>query len=57
MLPVQLTSGALSDPVLFNTVVQHWLLAIDRDRIAVGCHLSLHPFVQFVKVLIININP
>ena len=33
---VLLTSGALSDPVLIHTVVQHWLLAIDRDCIAVG---------------------
>ena len=30
------TSGALSDLVLFNTVSQHWLLAINRDRIADG---------------------
>ena len=37
---VLLTSGALNDPVLFDTVVQHWLLAIDRDRIAVGLLLS-----------------
>ena len=36
LLPILLTSGALGDPVLFDTVVQHWLLAVDRDRIAVG---------------------
>ena len=30
------TSGALRDPVPFATVVQRWLLATDRDRIAVG---------------------
>ena len=33
---ILLTSDALSDPVLFDTASQHWLLAIDRDRIAVG---------------------
>ena len=33
----------INDPVLFDTVVQHWLLPIDRDRIAVGLSLSLHP--------------
>ena len=38
LLPVLLTSGALSDPVLFKTVVRHWLLTIDHDCIAVGCH-------------------
>ena len=31
-----LTSWVTSDPVLFNTVVQHWLPAVDCDRIAVG---------------------
>ena len=36
LLPVLLTSGALSDPVLFDAVVQHWLLAINCDRIAFG---------------------
>ena len=28
--------ASISDPVLFESVVQHWLLAIDRDCIAVG---------------------
>ena len=45
-MPVLLTSGALSDPVLFDTVVRHWLLAINCDHIAVGLSLSLHPLVQ-----------
>ena len=40
---VLLTSGALSDPVLFDTVAQHWLLAIDRDRIAVGLSFESPP--------------
>ena len=41
LLSVLLTSGALSDPVPIDTVVQHWLLAIDRDRIAVGLLLCV----------------
>ena len=32
---------------IFDTVVQLWLLAINRDRIAVGLSLSLHPFVRY----------
>ena len=40
---VLLASGVLSDPVLFDTVVQHWLLATNHDCIAVGLSLSLHP--------------
>ena len=36
-------SGALSDPVLFDTVVQLWLLAIDCDRIAVGLSFESPP--------------
>ena len=36
LLSVLLTSGALSEPVPIDTVVQHWLLAIDHDCIAVG---------------------
>ena len=47
MLSPVLTSfkhvGVTSDLVPFYTVVQHWLLAIDRDCIAVGLSLSLHP--------------
>ena len=43
LLPVLLTSGALSDLVLFDTVVQHWLLAINRDRIAVGLSFESPP--------------
>ena len=35
--------GVLSDPVLIYAVVQHWLLATNRDRIAVGLSLSVHP--------------
>ena len=46
LLPVLLLSNALSDLVLFDTVVQHWLQAIDRDRIAIGVSLSLHPSVH-----------
>ena len=42
-MPVLLTSGALSDPVLRDTVVQHWLLAIDRDSIAVGLSFESPP--------------
>ena len=33
---VLLTSGALSDLILSAPVVQQWLLAIDRDRTAIG---------------------
>ena len=33
---VLIKSGALSDPVPFDTMVQHSLLATDCDRIAVG---------------------
>ena len=43
MLPLLFTSGALSDPVLFESVVQHWLSAIDRDRIAVGLSFESPP--------------
>ena len=42
-LPVLLTSGALSIPVLIDTAVQHWLLAIDRDCIAVGLSFESPP--------------
>ena len=35
MLLVLLTFGALSDPVLIDSVVQRWLLATDCDCIAV----------------------
>ena len=35
-MSVLLTSGALSDSVRIDTVVQHWLLAIDCDCITVG---------------------
>ena len=44
-----ITSGALSDPALFNTVVQHWLLAIDDDRIAVGLSLESPPVCTICK--------
>ena len=43
MLSVQLTCGALSDPVLVDTIVQDWLLAIDHDCIAVGLSLESPP--------------
>ena len=36
VLLVLLTSGALSNLVLIDTVIQRWLLAINRDCIAVG---------------------
>ena len=49
LLSVLFTSGALSSPVFIDTAVQHWLLAIDRDCMAVGC-LSLHSWIQFIKV-------
>ena len=42
-MPVLFTFGALSNPVLFDTVVQHWLLAVDRDRIAVGLSFEFPP--------------
>ena len=35
-LSVMLTSVALSNPVVIDTVVQHWLLGIDLHCIAVG---------------------
>ena len=41
---VLLTSGALSDQVLIDTVVQYWLLAINRDHIAVGLSFDSPPF-------------
>ena len=50
LLLVVLPSGALSDSVL--AIVQHWLLAIDCNGIAVlSCSLSLHPFVWFIQPL------
>ena len=37
--------GVLSDPVSIYTVVQHWRLATDCDRIAVGLPLvSIHAY-------------
>ena len=43
LLLVLLTSVALRDPVPIDTVVQHWLLATNRDCIAVGLSLvSIH---------------
>ena len=56
MLPVLFTFGALSDPVLFGTVVQHWLLAIGHDRIAVGLSFESPPICTICKKSIININ-
>ena len=38
--------GILSDPVPIFTGVQHWLLATNRDRIAVGLSLSLYPCIK-----------
>ena len=32
-----------------DTVVQHWLLAIDRDCIAFSLSLSLHPCSKIVR--------
>ena len=46
---VLLTSGALSNPVLFDTVVQHWLLAIDHDCIAVGLSFESPPICIITK--------
>ena len=46
-MPVLFTSGELSDPVLFDTVVQHWLLAIDCDRIVVGLSFESPPICTF----------
>ena len=43
MLLVLLTPGALSDPVFVDTVVQHWLLAIGRDCIALGLSFESPP--------------
>ena len=43
LFPVLLASDALSDPVLFDTVVQHWPLAIDHDHIAVGLSFESPP--------------
>ena len=43
MLLVLFTSGALNNPVLFDMVVEHWLLAIDRDCIAVGLSFESPP--------------
>ena len=52
LLPVLFTSGALSDPVLFDTVPQHWLLAIDHDRIAVDLSFESPPVCTICKLLI-----
>ena len=50
LLPVLFTSGALTNPVLFNTVVQHCFLAIDRDHIAVGLSFESPPiYITFNK--------
>ena len=40
--------GVLSNPVpiYMYTVVQRWLLATDRDCIAIGLSLSLHPCIE-----------
>ena len=43
------TSGALSDPVLFESVVQHWLLAIDRNCITVGLSFESPPVSTICK--------
>ena len=52
---VLLTSGSLSNPVPIDTVVQHWLLATDRDRIAVDLSFespSMHKTLSYtVNVL------
>ena len=40
--------GAINDLVPIYTVVQHWLLATNRDCIAVGLSLSLHPCSEIV---------
>ena len=50
LLPVLFTSSALSDPVLFDTVVQHCLLAIDLDRIAVGLSFETPPVCTICKI-------
>ena len=43
--------GTLSDPAPINTVVQHWLLATNHDRIDVGLLLSLHLYSKIVNLL------
>ena len=62
MLPVPLTFG-VSNPVLFDIVVQHWLLAIDRDCIAVGLSFESPPvgticnttkYVYAIKIYIVH---
>ena len=40
---VLLTSGALSDLVIIDTVTQHWLLAINCDHIAIGLSFESQP--------------
>ena len=35
--------GVLSNQVPIDTVVQHWLLATNGDRITVGLPLNLYP--------------
>ena len=44
LLSVLLTSCVKSDPVLFNTVVQHWLLASTVIALPLVFRLSLHPY-------------
>ena len=55
MLSALLTSGALSDPILIDTVVQHWLLAIERDCIAVDLSFESPSMCIICKKLIISI--
>ena len=49
-LLVLLTSGALSDPVFIDTVVQHWLLDIDRNCIAVGLSFECPSFAEKITL-------
>ena len=56
MLSVLFTSGALSDPAFFDTVSQHWLLAIGRDRIAVGLSFESPSIFAHLQKLITSIN-
>ena len=49
-----LASGALSDLVLIDTVIQHWLLAIDRDCIAVSLSFESPPVCTTCKLLFVS---
>ena len=53
LLSVLFTSGALSDLVLIDTVVQYWLLAIDCDCISIGLSFESPPVLCNLRIITI----